>query len=463
MDSNTPDPNVPDPRAPELGASRPWREIEELARTSKWAALRRLLREMPEADRLHAVSHLDSQAIAQLLGVMKPEDAADLLDWLPDSQAATALDDVDPHAAAGILEQMPRDEQVDLLARMEDAESVLAEVAPESAERFRALLRFDPESAGGLMVPEVFTVEEGLDVAGVVRRIREHPDFASFAIQYIYVVSAKGALRGLVQLRALIVSQPSRAIADLMIASPLAVSPETSIEELEEIFGRFSYLGIPVVDDARRVLGVVRRSAVDEALAESAQSDHMKSMGLSREELRSMPLLHRARRRLAWLTVNVALNLVAASVIAAYQGTLEAAIALAVFLPMISDMSGCSGNQAVAVSMRELSLGTLRPNEMLRVWRQEIGLGAINGIALGLLIGMVAYLWQGSVALGLVVGGALAINTVVAVSIGGIIPLLLRRIDQDPALASGPVLTTITDLCGFFFALSFATAVLDRL
>ncbi len=130
---------------------------------------------------------------------------------------------------------------------------------------------------------------------------------------------------------------------------------------------------------------------------------------------------------------------------------------------MISDMSGCSGNQAVAVSMRELSLGILRLNEALRVWRQEVSLGAINGITLGGLIGTVAYLWQGSAALGFVVGVALAINTVVAVSIGGVIPLLLRRAGQDPALASGPVSTTITDMCGFFLALSIATLTLEHL
>ena len=176
-----------------------------------------------------------------------------------------------------------------------------------------------------------------------------------------------------------------------------------------------------------------------------------------------MPVWLRSRRRLSWLSVNIVLNVAAASVIAVYQETLQAAIALAIFLPMISDMSGCSGNQAVAVSLRELSLGVLRPNEFLRVWLKEASLGVINGIALGVLIGVVAAVWQGSVALGFVVGGALALNTLVAVSIGGTVPLLIRRLGQDPALASGPVLTTVTDVCGFFLALSFATLALDAL
>ena len=176
-----------------------------------------------------------------------------------------------------------------------------------------------------------------------------------------------------------------------------------------------------------------------------------------------MPLLLRSRRRLAWLSVNIVLNIIAASVIALYQETLAAVIALAVVLPIISDMSGCSGNQAVAVSMRELVLGLVRPAEMLRVWLKEVSVGTVNGLALGLLIACAAWLWKGNPVLGLVVGGAMAANTVIAVSIGGIVPLVLRRLNMDPALASGPILTTITDMCGFFLILSFAAALLPWL
>ena len=152
-----------------------------------------------------------------------------------------------------------------------------------------------------------------------------------------------------------------------------------------------------------------------------------------------MPLFGRSRRRLSWLSVNIVLNIIAASVIAFYQDTLSAVIALAVFLPIISDMSGCSGNQAVAVSIRELSLAVVKPRDVGYVWLKEISVGVINGIALGLLIGAVGWLWQGNPYLGLVVGAALAINTMIAVSIGGTVPLLLERLGVDPALAaSGP-------------------------
>jgi magnesium transporter len=176
-----------------------------------------------------------------------------------------------------------------------------------------------------------------------------------------------------------------------------------------------------------------------------------------------MPVLLRSRRRLSWLSVNIFLNLIAASVIAFYQETLSAVIALAVFLPIISDMSGCTGNQAIAVSMRELSLGIVKPGEAFRVWFQEIRVGLINGLVLGILIGITAFIWKGNIYLGLVVGGALAVNSLVAVSIGGTLPLILKRMKVDPALASGPILTTITDMIGFFLALGFATIALSKL
>jgi magnesium transporter len=176
-----------------------------------------------------------------------------------------------------------------------------------------------------------------------------------------------------------------------------------------------------------------------------------------------MPLFNRAGRRLSWLSINIVLNIIAASVIALYQDTLTAVITLAVFLPMVSDMSGCSGNQAVAVSMRELALGLVRPGELFWVLAKEARVGMINGMVLGLLLGGVAYFWKGNPWLGLVVGGALAANTLVSVLLGGMLPLVLKKIKLDPALVSSPLLTTVTDMCGFFFVLSFAAAILPKL
>jgi magnesium transporter len=218
------------------------------------------------------------------------------------------------------------------------------------------------------------------------------------------------------------------------------------------------------VDNQDRLVGVVLPEAVEEASLKEADRQYLGFSGIiGGEEFRSMPLLLRSGRRFSWLSINIVLNIIAASVIAFYTDTLAAAIALAVFLPMISDMSGCSGNQAVAVSMRELTLGLIRPNEVLRVIGKEVGLGAMNGLVLGLLLGGVALLWKGNIYLGMVVGAALMANTILSVILGGSLPLILKKVKLDPALVSSPILTTVTDMCGFFLVLSFATALLPRL
>ena len=220
---------------------------------------------------------------------------------------------------------------------------------------------------------------------------------------------------------------------------------------------------MPAVDDEGKLLGVVRRAAVEEAIARRTARQFRLVQGIiGGEEVRTLPVTVRSGRRLAWLSANIVLNVIAASVIVYFEETLAQLIALAAFLPIISDMSGCSGNQAVAVSMRELSLGLVRPREVLRVWGKEVSVGLINGAALGVLLGVVAWLWRGNATLGIVVGVALALNTLVAVSIGGSVPLILKGLGVDPALASGPILTTVTDICGFFFTLGLAALALSR-
>lgn len=249
-----------------------------------------------------------------------------------------------------------------------------------------------------------------------------------------------------------------------MIENPVRVPVETGLEELGRLFDAHQFFGVPAVDSDGRLVGVVRRAAVVEALGEQATDAFLAVSGIvGEDELRTMPVLLRSRRRLSWLSINIVLNIIAASVIAFYQDTLSAVIALAVFLPIISDMSGCSGNQAVAVSIRELTLGLLKPYEYTRVILKEGAVGAINGLVLGVSLGVVATVWQDNVFLGLVVGTALMLNTLIAVLLGGLIPLGLKSFGQDPALASGPILTTVTDMMGFLMVLSFASMMLSRL
>jgi magnesium transporter len=280
----------------------------------------------------------------------------------------------------------------------------------------------------------------------------------------VYITGPKGVLIGVLRLRDLLLARPDLSVGAVMLENPVRVPADATLADLKQVFERHPFFGVPAVDSQNRLAGVVRRGAVQEAWETRPPRTSLAVSGLiGADELRTMPVLQRSRRRLSWLSVNILLNIVAASVIAYYQDTLQAVIALAVFLPIISDMSGCSGNQAVAVSIRELALGLIRPDEYVRVILKEGSIGIINGLVLGGLLGTVATFWQGNIYLGMVVGSALALNTVLAVLLGGLIPLGLKSLKQDPALASGPILTTVTDMMGFFMVLSFASTMLSKL
>jgi magnesium transporter len=445
----------------------PWTRLLEVARAGDERALTTLLDELGEADSVHALAHLDPEERSAVFGVLSPERAADLLECIPETHAVQAVQELAPREAAEILDELPSDERADLVAQLDtaDAEAILAETTPETADSVRRLLQYPADSAGGLMLTEFVAVPASLTAREVVAHLRENVDrYADFVVQYVYALGTRGELVGVLPLRDLLLARRERTVTSLMIANPVSVPATTSLPMLFELFDRYRFLAIPVVDEMSQLLGVLLREDVDEARVDRAQGDELKSRGIvGGDELRTMPLLTRSRKRLGWLSINIALNIVAASVITLYQDTLSAAIALAVFLPIISDMSGCSGNQAVAVSLRELTLGVIRPTELLRVWWKEAAVGCLNGLVLGSLIGVAAWLWKGNVVLGVVVGSALAANTLVAVSIGGIVPLALRRLGFDPALASGPILTTVTDMCGFFLVLSLATVALTQL
>jgi magnesium transporter len=368
--------------------------------------------------------------------------------------------------AATIVEEMASDNRVDVLGELPEAEAaaILEILDEEDANEIRRLSSYEPETAGGLMMTEFAAYPMATTIREVLTDLTAREGkYEYLTVHYVYVVVKRNRLKGVIRIRDLIFADWDQPIG--AIAKPaLTVGPDATLDDLEDFFEEHDFAAVPVTDERANLLGIVRRRSLLEAVAEHSEADRLKAAGIvGGEELRSMPVLVRSGRRLSWLSVNIVLNILAASVIAFYEDTLSAMIALAVFLPIVSDMSGCSGNQAVAVSMRELTLGAASPRDVARVWRKEMSVGMLNGLTLGTLIGIVAWAWKGSPVLGLVIGLALAINTVVAVSIGGTVPLLLKRFGVDPAIGSGPLLTTITDMCGFFLVLSLASMALPYL
>lgn len=444
-----------------------WQQIREMLSTGDARGIEDYLEQIGPAETARALDHLDEEARNQVLTIIDPEAAADILEDVSSEQARELLHGLTPEQAASILDDLPSDQQADLIADLDqdEANAILEEMSPEEVKDIQELIHYDPDSVGGVMVKEYLVFGQNHRVNEIQEDLRKNRDkYTEYDVQYIYVVDEKSVLVGVLRLRDLLFTPDHTLLGRVMIRDPYFIRAQASLEELQQFFDQRNLLGAPVIDAENRLVGVVNRTALEKATHKKADRAFLNFLGIvGGEELRSLPLRVRAGRRLSWLSINIVLNIIAASVIAMYEQTIQAVIALAIFLPMISDMSGCSGNQAVAVSMRELVLGLIKPHELRRVLLKESVLGVVNGIALGLLIGLVAFLWKGNAWLGLVVGAALAANTVIAVSLGGLLPLIFKRLKLDPALVSGPVLTTVTDMAGFFILLSFATIALPKL
>ena len=441
-------------------------ELKSLIDAGQYAQASDLLDSVDSAERTVVLARLPSLTRQTLIENVDTLHAASFVHDLPEAHAVNAVSALDPAKAAVILDELPKSEQADLVGELSEREqeSIYSEMKTEAADKVRQLAHYDDEEAGGMMIVQFVSVAGTDTLEQVISKLQLNSDkYNGFSVQYIYVVDQSEKLLGVLPLRKLVLSDRKTTAAEAMVSGMQTFHVKDKLVDLHEFFKSHRFIGVPVIDDDSRLVGVLRRGDVEEAMAEHYSGDYMKTQGIIDEELRTMPLMKRSSRRLAWLSINIFLNLFAAGVIAYYQDTLAQVIALAVFLPIISDMSGCSGNQAVAVSMRELSLGLVDARETMRVWMKEIGVGLINGFALGLFIGILAWLWKSNPWLGIVVGCAMMLNTIIAVSLGGTLPLIMRRFGLDPALASGPILTTVTDMCGFFLVLSCASMILERL
>ncbi len=443
----------------------PDRSLRSLLADEDLGGLIAFFEHLSASESLREVTQLSPKERDHLITILPSEIAAELVEEAPNEIAVDLVERLEADKAAEIMDTLGSDLQADVIGEMdqEEAEAILAEMTSEHAQDVRRLAAYDDDTAGGLMIAEVFTFRQSDSISQVLLQLAsEEEEDERLRGQHPYVIDEDNKPIGVVSLRSLITSRRSASLSSIMVPA-VTVLVSTPLDDLVDLFDKHSFLGLPVIETDGSLAGVVSRSAVEEALHERSEMQSLKRQGIVGDELRSMPLLLRSRRRLSWLSANIVLNIIAASVISAYEETLAAVIAIAIFLPMVSDMSGCSGNQAVGVSMRELTLGLVTPRDVFRVWLKEASIGIVNGIVLGLLIGMVAWIWKGNAYLGLVIGLALAINTVIAVSIGGIVPILLKRFGQDPAVASGPLLTTVTDMAGFFLVLSLAAFFMPQL
>ena len=412
------------------------------------ADLADVLAQLNDDERLDVVRRLPAEVSAEAL-VEMPEEA----------HAEDTLTDLGPERAAEIVEEMEDDDAADLLATLEpeEQEAILAEV--EDRADVDRLLRYDEESAGGLMTGQVVTVSVESTVADALESVRRQSEEVEDFHQ-VFVIDGEGRLQGTLDFKALVVSPAERPVLAVMEPAELFVRPEADQEEVARLMSRYNLPSLAVVDDRGVLLGRITFDDVIDVVEAEATEDVLRFGGVSADEDLAGPWRTAVPSRLTWLFVNLLTAFLAASVVVFFQDTIVRTVALAAWMPVIAGMGGNAGTQALAVTVRRLALGELRARQSVGIITKELAIGVVNGLAIGLTVGVVAAVTGQGARLGLVVFLAMTANLVVAGFAGAFIPLLLQRLRVDPAIASSVFVTTLTDMCGFALLLGLAGAVL---
>ena len=419
--------------------------------------------------------------LADRLQRMPTEEARHILTELPVDAASAALAELEDEWIAGLLEEFPQSKLVPLLNKMyaEEAADVLGEIpevdrarllrkmGKEEAQAARDLLKYPEDTAGGIMNDRFVTLRSHHTVGDGLRRIRrKHREQAPTDINYLYVTDKDEKLVGIVSIRDLIFSDDEVKTADVMNREVKYVRATDDQEEVVRRFEKYHFLGLPVLDEEGRLVGVIRGDDALSVAIEEQTEDMQKMVGLSGEERALTPWKQSFGKRLPWLCINLITACFAGAVVGIFESTIETFAVLAIFLPIIAGQGGNAGMQTVTVIIRDMALGELSPGDGRKALFKEILLSVLIGLIIGLIVGVVGYLVGGLFdgrlgwKLGLVVGLAMILNLMAAALFGVLIPFALKFFRLDPALASSILITTVTDVAGFFFLLALAKWIL---
>lgn len=420
----------------------------------------RLLHPADQADVLAALStderrrlldRIDSTSLSLILEFLTPDELEQVAPDVQLDQLAEALDETPAHRAADVLQAIPQ----------ADANAVLDQLP--SAELVEPLLQHDDDSAGGIMAPEIITLGPHATAQQAIDHLRATAAAAPTVRDLIYIVDSAAQLLGSVHLHDLITAQPHTHLRELMTEAGPSVATDTHQEEALHTLQRYGLHALPVVDQSGRLVGVATADDLLQIAQEEATTDMFRLVGLVDDEALTAPIDTAVRRRLPWLLLNLATAFAAAAVVAAFEDTLARLAALAIFLPIIAGQGGNAGMQVTTLTVRAIALGKLDRRFHRTVLPREIAIGIVTGIALGLLVGAIGWVWQDNPWLGLAIGLAMLATMIISGLAGLLIPLLLRRTGADPALAAGIFVTTLTDVLGFLFFLGLANLLIDRI
>ena len=441
------------------------RTLRRLLASGVTARAERLLAKIPPAD------------VAPLLSDLGRDEVRTVIDLLfRQRRAALTLRELPPELLPDIFEALSDQRVADVIARLEiddllefvdwlpeDRREEILERLPEHRRNELTKAELYPEySAGRVMTPNFVALDEKMTAQEAIDSIRAAGE-GEGSILYLYVVDDQRALRGVVPIRRLVSAQPDRPVGEIMIREPVSVRAEADQEEVAGAVRRYDLLAVPVVDVDGRMLGVITVDDVIDVITEEATEDMYHLAGLSEEDRVFSPAHTSIRKRLPWMLVNLATCFLAAWVVGLFERTLDQMVALAMFMPVVAGMAGNGGTQSLTIITRAIALGELEFSTGLRAAAKELLVGLVIGIATGALSAGIAAYWLGSPALGVALFLAMVVAMAVSGLMGASVPLALKALRQDPALGSGVIVTTFTDVFAFFAFLGIATLMLDRL
>jgi magnesium transporter len=428
-------------------------------RRGAWGHARKLLEKSHSADIAHVLDRLtpaDRRSVFDL--VRTPETRAEVFALLDYEARADLLGDLDPEVGGGILRLMDPDDAAGVLRQLpsDKAEELLAGMGNDAA-RVEALLGYEEGTAGAIMLPAPFALAESLTAKEAIERLQQAEQ--TEGTFYIYVVDDRNHLVGVLSLRQLIRQPPYTLLRESMVTDPIRVTTETDKEEVARVVARYDLLAMPVVDSAGRLVGVVTVDDVIDVMREAATEDMLKMAGTSVEEVTSPTVLRAAWLRFPWLAASFVGGAGGILLLHRFEGMLSQTVQLAFFLPIILGMGGNVGSQCAMVVVRGLATGRLELVSVGRIITHEIGISVMLATAFAGLLGLAAFaLGVGPARLPWVVTAGMFVSMLAAATVGTVLPLLFSRTGVDPAVASGPFVTTSTDVIGIaaFFAVAFA-------
>ncbi len=415
-----------------------------------------ILAEMSPGDVAYLISSSPPDYRSVLLGLLSADQEALVFNELPDELRSATLINREPEALAEIVEQLDDDDVADILQELPDEVTgrVLAIIDEQYRQRLQKVLSFPDDVAGGLMSTDTITIRADLTLDVVLRYLRRHSELPANTDNLV-VVNRNDRFVGLLPIATVLVSDPAVSVREMMITDQEAINAETSATEVARRFERNNWISAPVVDSVGKLLGRITIDDVVDVIREEADHSLTSLAGLAEEDTFA-PVWQSAPRRAIWLGINLITALLASSVISLFQDTIEKVVALAVLMPIVASMGGIAGTQSLTILIRAMAMGQINGRNRLWLVGRESLVGLLNGLLWAGVIAITASLWFGDATLGVIIACAMLINLVVAGLAGAGLPLLLRHLRIDPALAGGVLVTTVTDVTGFLAFLGLA-------